>query len=157
KAEPLIVRRRRSGYITVAQTVSMAFLEERGGGAKDEIDMPADVAPLEVLPTALDKNSILPAEESAVAEHGEGSVDARRERLTLRTGGILEGDVLGREVVRIDHRGRRAERADGFAVESLEPGVQIEGQYGLCWVFADQMKEFLLVLDVDQFLVYARL
>src|SRR5258708_31755165 len=123
--------------------MNMAFLEERGGAAKDEIDMPADVTSLEILAAPVYEERVLPAKEAAVAKHRTVAVDAYRQRLPFGTGRILERDVLRRKVVGIDYSRRGSERRDRLAVKSDQPSVKIERQYRLSGVFATQTKETL--------------
>src|SRR5215212_6358275 len=116
EAEGLVVRRRGRRKIPVLQGAYVATLEEGRRRAEDEIDVPFDVATLEVLSPAVEKDRVLPPEEAAVSEGRAVAVNAQRERLPNGAGGVLEGDVLGREVVGVYLCGRRAEGADGLAV-----------------------------------------
>src|SRR5262245_52033501 len=103
----------------------MATLEVRGSATEDEVDMARDEGVLEVLPTAIEEDRVLPAQEPAVAEHHAIAVDAQREGLTDRSRGVLERQVLGREVVRVDDRRRRAERPDRLAVDARQVRVKV--------------------------------
>src|SRR5262249_42065465 len=98
-----------------------------------------------------------PAEKTTVPKHEPVAVQPDRQRLADWARGIFECDVLRGEIVGIDLRRRRAERADRFIVEPDEIRVQIETDYRRLRVFADQMEETLLALDVNEFLVSPRL
>jgi len=130
--------------------VNVATLEQRRGAAEDEVDMPGDERVLEILAAAVQENGVLPAEETRVPEHRPVAVDAERERLADRPGGVLQGQVLGGEVIGVDHDGRRPERADRLPVRSGHVGVQVEGDLGRHRILADQGEKPLLPLDIDQ-------
>ena len=135
----------------------MTVFKPRGRGAKDKIDVPGDVAILEILPAAIDQNRVLPAEKAAVAKDDAIALDANSQRLPYRAGRILKGEVLNREVVRVDESRRRTESADGLAIRADHVRVQVVGENRLLRIFTDQMHEPLFVLHVDEFFVDSRL
>src|SRR6185312_16415355 len=104
--------------------MDLALLEPCGGGAKNEIHMAADIAVLKILPPAIQKDGILPAEEAAVAEARAVAIHADGQRLADRPGGIFKRDVLRRKIIRIDRRGGCLEGADGFAFRIGDTGVK---------------------------------
>src|SRR5947209_13297737 len=145
------------GDVAVSEAVYVAALEEGGCAAEDEVHVARDVAVLEVLPPAVEQNRVLPAEEAAVAERDAVAVNAQGERLPDGAGGVLEGEVLGGEVVGVNVGRGRAERADGQARRPREVRVQVEGENRPRRVLADETDEVLLALHVDQLFVCARL
>ena len=58
------------------------------------------------------------------------AVDAQRERLAHRAGGVLERDVLGFEIVGVNDDGRRAKRADRLPARR-PPGAWCPCRYRL--------------------------
>ena len=96
--------------------MDVALLEKVRCRAKNEVNMPRDVAALEVMAATIGENRILPAEKPAVAKHHAVAINADGQRLAHGSGGVFKRDVFRREIVRINLRRRRAERADGFAV-----------------------------------------
>jgi hypothetical protein len=66
-----------------------------------------------MLPTAIEQHGVLPAEETAVTETAYGHRDADRQRLSHRTGVVLNGQVLGRKIVGVDVSSA-SERAVGW-------------------------------------------
>src|ERR1017187_680925 len=145
----MFLRRRSGSDVTVRQAMNVAILEERGGAAKDEIHVPRYVAVLEVLATAVHQDGVLPTEEPAVAKHHAVAINANRQSLPDGTRGILKGDVFHREIVRIDHRRRRAERADWLAVHPQKSRVEVVRQHRLLRVFTNEMDVTFLVLDMN--------
>src|SRR4029079_8630240 len=148
-------RRRRRRELAVAPGGEAGALEPRGCAAEDEVDVPGDQRVLEVLPAAIEKDRVLPAEEPAVAEHHAIAVDAQRERLPVGSGGVLEGQVLGGEIVGVDDRRRRPERAHWLAVGTGIAGLQSVGQDRRRRIVPDEHHEPLFALDVEQLVVGA--
>ena len=104
EAEGLIVGRRSGCDVAVFETVYVATLEEGRCAAEDEINVPCDVAVFKILSSAIQKNRVLPAEETTVTKYDAITVNANGERLTNRASRIFKGDVLGGEVVSINLR-----------------------------------------------------
>jgi len=77
--------------------------------------------------------------------------------LADRPGGILKREIFRREIVRVNRRRRRLERADGLALGVGDAGVKIERKNGVRRIFADDLEETFFALDVNQLLVNARL
>ena len=115
----------------------MTVLEHRGRAAHDEIDAAFDVAIGEIRPLAVDAERVLPAQEPAVAKDLFVTCRPHGDRSYLLTSGILERDILGREVVRLDQHAFAAGGADflsrRFGV--VHSHVAVEGQDGLARVF----------------------
>ena len=158
EAVALLLRCRGRGEVAVPPRVDPAALEEGRGPAEDEVDAPRDEAVLEVLPAAVEQDRVLPPHEPAAAEGGAVAVHAHGERLPpLGPRGVLEGQVLRREVVRVDLRGRRAEGADGSSVGPREEGVEVVRDDRPLGVLSHQGEEALLPLDVEALAVGSRL
>src|SRR5205807_6128034 len=83
--------------------------------------------------------------------------DADCQRLAHGTGGIFKSNVLRRDIVCIDHRRRCAKGGDWLAVQANHVRMKIESENGLLGIFANQMKETLFTLNVDQLFVDAGL
>ncbi len=149
EAERLLLGRRGRRDVAVLANEDRAALEEGGRGSEDEVHVAGDRAALEVLTAAVQEHGVLPARETAVAEDGAVAVDAERERLPDGAGGVLEAELLRREVVRIDHGGRRPEGPDRLAVGALRVHVEVEADHGRLRVLADERQEPLLALDED--------
>ena len=96
--------------------MDVASLEVRRCAAENEIHVAGDVRVGEVVAPAVEKDRVLPAQEAAVPEHHAVAVHADRQRLADRPGRVLERQVLGGEIVRVDLHRRRPERADRLAV-----------------------------------------
>src|SRR5262249_23553168 len=91
--------------------------------SKNEIDMARNVTAFEVVPSAVCEDGVLPAKKSAMAKSNAIAVNANRQRLPNRTGGILERDILGAKIVCIDKGRGRAKSADWFAVWTQHFGI----------------------------------
>ena len=79
--------------------MDVAFFEPGRRGAKNKIDVPADVTIFEILPAAIEQDRVLPAEKTAVAERGVVAIDADGERLADGSGGVFKRQVLGGKIV----------------------------------------------------------
>ena len=136
----------------------MAFLEPRRRRAKNEIDMAANKTVLKILPAAIEQDRVLPAEKTAVAKRGLVAIDTNGQRLADGPSGILKRNVFGCEIIRIDRRGWRLERADGFAFGIGDAGVKIEGENRVrgIGILTDKAEEGFLTLHVNEFFVDAR-
>src|SRR5262245_27887093 len=106
KTERLVGGRRGGGDVPVTQTVKVATLEKRCGSAENKIDMPGDVAVFKVLAATIEQDRVLPSQKAAISKRNAITVDAQRQRLPDRPGGILEGDVLRRKSIAVDLRRR---------------------------------------------------
>jgi hypothetical protein len=93
--------------------MDVTFLEPAGRASENEIDVAGNVTAFKVVPTAIGEDGVLPAKELAVVKGNSIAVNANRQCLANRTGGILEGDILGAKIVRIDQCRRCAKSAEG--------------------------------------------
>src|SRR5215470_8122126 len=103
--------------------MNVAALEESRRRAEDEIHVARDVAVFKILASTIEQERVLPAEKAAILETHAVAVHAQRQRLPYRPGGVFERDVLRREPVTVNLRGRRAKRADRFAVRPRQSRV----------------------------------
>src|SRR5690349_9178201 len=117
--------------------------------------MTGDVAVLKILASAIYENRVLPAKKAAVTKYDSVTFDTNGERLPDRASRVYEGNVLNREIVGIDECRRRAKCPNRFAVRTNHVGVEVVSNNCLRRVFADEMYESLLVLDINQFPVDA--
>src|SRR5262245_61709746 len=156
KTERLVSGRRSGGDVTVTQAVNVAALEESRRRAEYEIHVARDVAVFKILAATIEQDRVLPAQKAAILETHAVAVYAQRQRLPDRPGGVFERDVLRREPVTVYLRGRRAKRADRFAVRPRDDRVEVERNDRLRRVFAFQFDVTALALDIDQLFVHAR-
>src|SRR5947199_47660 len=96
--------------------MDLTFLKPGRGRAENKIHMAADVAAFEILPSAVDEDGVLPAEETAVAETGAVAIHPDGEGLADGAGGIFKGEIFRGKIIRINRGRRRLEGADGFAL-----------------------------------------
>jgi hypothetical protein len=136
--------------------MNVAAFKESRGRAENKIDMSLDVTVFKILTATIQKQSVLPSEKPTIAKHCAITIDSDRQCLSDRSGAILKSDVLCQEIVRIYNRRRCAKRPNGFVVSADDVGMKIKRQYGFRSVFADQPKETLFMLNVNQFLVDTR-
>src|SRR6266481_6545343 len=136
--------------------MNAAFLKPAGRTPKNKIDMARNVTSFKVVPATIGKDRVLPAEESTVAKGNSIAINTNRQRLANRTGGILECDILGAEVVCIDKGRGRAKSADRFAVRTGHFGIQVICKNSIRRILADKVEKPLFALDIDQFLIGAR-
>jgi hypothetical protein len=86
--------------------VDLVVVEDGGGVAEDEVDAAGDEAVEVVLAAEVGKQRVLVGDEAAVLEDGAVGSDGRRYGLAAGGGGrwgvVLEGDVVGLELVAVD-------------------------------------------------------
>src|SRR5437867_12250125 len=109
----------------------MTIFEEGRRRAKDKIDVAGDVTVLEILPSAVYQDRVLPAEEATVAKHDAIAFDPNRQRLAHRAGHVLKGDVFNGEIVRVDEGRRSAKCADRLSVGANHVRVEIVREHSL--------------------------
>lgn len=137
--------------------MDMTIFKERRGAAKNKIDVALNVTVFKILPAAIDEDRVLPAEKTTVAKYNAIGIHANGQCLSDRARRIFERDVLRREIFRVDHCGRRAKCANRFVVQSLQICIQVKREEGGFRIFANEMEETFLALNVNQFLIGAGL
>src|SRR5258708_7332604 len=85
-------------HVALTFTVDCAVLKDSGSVAKNEIDVTFYIAILVILPAAMGKQSVLPAQESTVAKHDSIGVDILSDRLRAGSIRVFKRNVLGPEV-----------------------------------------------------------
>ena len=71
-------------------------------------------------------------------EHGAVAIHPQGQRLADRPGLVGKGHVFRREIVRVNRRRGRLERADGLALGVGDAGVKIERENGVRRIFAGE-------------------
>jgi hypothetical protein len=93
--------------------VDLVVVEDGGGVAEDEVDAAFDVGVDVVLAAEVGEEGVLVAEEAAVLEDGAVGAHGGGDGLAGVAGGVLEGEVVGLEVVAVDLGGLGEEGAAG--------------------------------------------
>jgi hypothetical protein len=133
----------------------MAVFEKGCRGAEYEINVTFNVAVFKILSAPVQENRILPSKKPTVTEHGTITIDANSKRLTNWSSAVCKGDVLGNEIIRVDHSGGCAKSANRFSILPNDVRMKIICKYRTFRVFTDEPVESLFVLDIDQFFVGA--
>lgn len=89
--------------------MKVASLEKCRRRVEDKIQVAGDERVVEVVPSAIHEQRILPFHESAISENDTISIDSHSDSLADGAGAILECQVVGGEVVGIDDDRRRTE------------------------------------------------
>jgi hypothetical protein len=147
--ERLIVVGRCRRDIAVLQAMNVTTLEPRRGCAEDEIDMTCDIAIFEILPAAIQKDRVLPAQKPAATEAHTIAVHSDSQSLSHRPGRVFESEIFKADIVGIDHGRRRPKGADRLLIRTNHIRVQVVSQNRFRRVFPHQSKEPLFMLDVD--------
>lgn len=150
KAIGLVLWRGCRGHIAISQAMDVAVFEPGRGRAKNKIDVAPDVAIVEILAPAVDKNRVLPAEKPAMMKRGAVAVHTDGQSLPYGTGRILKSDVLGGEIVGVDCRSRRLECAEGFAVNVRHAGIEVEGDDGFSGIVPNEAEKRFFPLHINQ-------
>ena len=82
--------------------MDFGVVEDGGGVAEDEVDAPGDVGGGVELAAVVGEEGVLMAEEADVLEDGAVRADGRGDGLTGVAGGVLDGEIVGLEVVGVD-------------------------------------------------------
>src|SRR5258706_14357723 len=85
-------------HVALAFAVYCAVLKDCGSIAKNDIDVPLDITILVVLPAAVRKQSVLPAQKSTVTKCDSIGVDIHSNRLRAGPIRVLKRNVLGPKV-----------------------------------------------------------
>jgi len=115
--------------------------------------MAGNVAVRKILMAAIQKDGVLPAQETAVLEGSVIAVHTNGKGLPHGTGGVFERDVLSGEMVSVNGRGGRFERAERLAIQIRHARVEIEGDDRIRRVITNEMEEGFLPLNIDQFVI----
>ena len=108
-----------------------AAVEEGRGAAEDEIHVPCHVAIREVVPSAIQQQRVLPAQQPAAAKFAAIAIHPQRHGLPDRTRGVRDRDIFPLHAIAIDLHGRRAKRAQRPAIGSRLLRMQIERDHRL--------------------------
>ena len=94
---------RGGGEISLVLAADFAVIENGRGFSEDEIDVAFDIAVVEIIAAvAVGEDRVLPAEEPAIVERDSVAGDFDGQGLAVRAEGVLEGDVLGGEIIAED-------------------------------------------------------
>jgi hypothetical protein len=117
------------------------MVEIGGRSAEDEVHGSFDVTVIEVLATRLGQQRVLIPQEAAVPKNAAIAHDRQRESLALGTGGIVEGEVFGGEIIGLNEYGGCIEGDQRPAVGSGKSGMEIVGDDGGSRIVAAQREE----------------
>src|ERR1017187_5985535 len=127
--------------------------ERLSRSAKDEVHGALDITLVEILAGGLCQQGVLVTQEPAVPKDPAVAPDGESQRLPPGGGRVLEGEVLGSEVVCLNEDGGGAEGDQRTAVGARHTGMDSGANPGGPRVVAFEGQESLFRWDRDTFLV----